>query len=118
NNRLFPNQFVNVSVLMGEQTGMVVPAHAVQTGSIGTYVYVVDERQQVSVRPVQVGTSRGGQTVIVEGIREGELVVTDGTDRLRDGAPVEVISNESAAAAVTPEGVAAPRTEGLGPQPG
>lgn len=120
NNRLFPNQFVNVSVLMGEQTGMVVPAHAVQTGSIGTYVYVVVDRQQVAVRQVQVGTSSGGQTVIVEGLQEGELVVTDGTDRLRDGAPVEVIGSETSgagAAAAIAEGAAAPVTEGRRPRP-
>ncbi|MCQ9615522.1 MdtA/MuxA family multidrug efflux RND transporter periplasmic adaptor subunit [Paenalcaligenes niemegkensis] len=91
NNRLFPNQFVSVSVLLGNQEGVVVPAQAVQTGSIGTYVYVVNERQQVSIRAVEAGITTGPSTVIVAGLAEGELVVTDGTDRLREGAPVEVL---------------------------
>lgn len=91
NNRLFPNQFVSVSVLLGNQEGVVVPAQAVQTGSIGTYVYVVNERQQVSIRAVEAGITTGPSTVIVAGLAEGELVVIDGTDRLREGAPVEVL---------------------------
>lgn len=102
NNRLFPNQFVSASVLLGEQQGMVVPSHAVQNGSIGTYVYVVDDREHVEVRQVTVGTVSGMSTVIIEGLTEGERVVIEGTDRLREGAPVEVLPAPAASTNALP----------------
>lgn len=91
-NRLFPNQFVSVSVLIGRQEGIVIPTQAVQTGSIGTYVYSVNAQQQVEIRKIQTGVSSGASTLVLEGLQEGVHVVVDGTDRLREGAVVEVLS--------------------------
>lgn len=91
-NRLFPNQFVSVSVLLANHTGLVLPSEAVQTGSIGDFVYVVDADNQVSVRKVTVGLTTDEQSLIIKGLDQGEKVVVEGTDRLREGSLVEPIN--------------------------
>lgn len=91
-NRLFPNQFVSVSVLLANHTGLVVPSEAIQTGSIGDFVYVVDADSQVSVRKVTVGLTTNEQSLITQGLNQGEQVVVEGTDRLREGSLVEPIN--------------------------
>jgi multidrug efflux system membrane fusion protein len=62
----------------------------VQRGEPGTYVYVINANNTVAVRPVKVGPTDGGYMAVLSGLQAGEKVVTDGTDRLRDGAPVIV----------------------------
>lgn len=93
---LFPNQFVNIQLLAEEIGGAtVVPTAALQKGSAGTFVYVVTEKdgqKTASVRPVESGPSERGVVSIVRGITPGDWVVTDGVDRLRDGAAVDVVS--------------------------
>lgn len=90
-NELFPNQFVNVRLLLDvDEDAVVVPAAAVQRGPQGTYVYVVKAHQSVEVRPVTIGPSEGGQTSITSGVAPGDLVVTDGVDKLRAGSAVRV----------------------------
>lgn len=99
-NALFPNQFVNVRLLLDvDEDAVVVPAAAVQRGPQGTYVYVVKADQTVEVRPVSVGPTEGGQTSITKGVAPGEVVVTDGVDKLRAGTAVRV---KDAAAAPAP----------------
>ena len=91
-NRLFPNQFVGVSVLLATHTGLVIPSEAVQTGSIGTYVYAVDNENKVSIRQVTVGLTNEGKSLITAGLAQGDKVVTEGTDRLREGSIVNPIN--------------------------
>jgi membrane fusion protein, multidrug efflux system len=88
---LFPNQFVNVRVLVDTQRGQVVaPAAAIQNGSAGNFVYVLQEDSTVSQRVVVTGATSGDKVAIVQGLKPGETVVIDGADQLRDGAPVRV----------------------------
>jgi multidrug efflux system membrane fusion protein len=91
--RLFPNQFVNVRLQLGSiPDAIVIPAAAVQFGSRGTYVYVVDASSKARVRDVTLGASDGSQQAITKGLSPGERVVLEGLDRLRDGRPVIVVS--------------------------
>ena len=93
NAALFPNQFVNVRMKLDTlRDAIVVPSAAVQRGAQGMFVYVVRPDQTVALRPVKLGPLDGQRQAIVEGLAPGELVVTDGTDRLRAGAQVEVAS--------------------------
>ncbi|MGO8923083.1 MAG: MdtA/MuxA family multidrug efflux RND transporter periplasmic adaptor subunit [Xanthobacteraceae bacterium] len=91
NNALFPNQFVNVRLLVKTlQNAVTVPTSAIQRGAPGTYVYVINADNTVSVRQVSTGAVDGNVTAINSGLSAGERVVTDGTDRLRDGAKITV----------------------------
>jgi multidrug efflux system membrane fusion protein len=90
-NALFANQFVNVRMLIDTRRDVVtVPMAALQRGSQGMFVYVVKDDSTVTVRPVKVGPSEGDRVAIESGLAEGERIVTDGMDRLREGARVEV----------------------------
>lgn len=86
---LFPNQFVNVRLLL-ETRGdkVVVPAAAIQRGSQGTFVYAVTGAGAATVRVVDLGPADGNDVSIEKGLVAGERVVTSGVDRLREGAPV------------------------------
>ena len=88
---LFPSQFVNIRMKLDTvRDATVIPASAVQRGSQGMFVYVVQADQAVKLRPVKLGPVDGQRQAIAEGLAPGDLVVTDGMDRLRDGAMVEV----------------------------
>jgi multidrug efflux system membrane fusion protein len=88
---LYPNQFVNARLLVDTLTGVVrVPVAAVQQGAPGSYVYVIGADNTVSVRPVKLGPTDGAYTQVVSGLNAGDRVVTDGTDRLRDGQKVTI----------------------------
>jgi len=92
-NGLFPNQFVNVRMKLDTLHGAVlVPAPAVQRGAQGMFVYVVQQNNTVMPRNVKLGPLDGNRQAIADGLAAGEMVVTDGTDRLRPGAQVEVAS--------------------------
>jgi multidrug efflux system membrane fusion protein len=87
--QLFPNQFVNVRLLVNTvRNATVVPSAAVQRGAKGTYVYVVGADGTASAQLVTVGLSVGELTQVTRGIEPGQTVVTDGVDRLRDGIKV------------------------------
>ncbi len=93
---LFPNQFVNIHLLVQtQQKALYVPSAAVQFGSQGSFVYVVNEDKTVSVRRIKVGTAQNGKTVIDEGLNVNDIVVTDGVDKLREGTKVEVNAPKS-----------------------
>jgi multidrug efflux system membrane fusion protein len=99
NNILFPNQFVNARLLVDTLHAVTqVPVTAVQQGAPGAFVYVINANNTVSVRPVRLGPTDGPLVQVVSGLSPGERVVTDGTDRLRDGARVTVPAASSAAA--------------------
>lgn len=94
---LFPNQFVNAHLLVDTLEGVtLVPNSAVQTGTPGTYVYLIGPDRKVSVRVVQTGPTDGTQTAILAGLNPGDQVVIDGADRLRDGMQVTVPASASA----------------------
>jgi multidrug efflux system membrane fusion protein len=89
---LFPNEFVNVKILVDTLTNAVlVPTPAVLSGAPGDYVYLVNAgHDSVSVRKVSLGPSDGQHTAILSGLAAGDTVVVDGTDRLSDGAKISV----------------------------
>ncbi|KAF1035503.1 MAG: Multidrug resistance protein MdtA [Burkholderia lata] len=88
---LFPNQFVNTRLLVDVlRNATIVPTAAVLTGSIGQFVYVVKPDNTVTVRKVTIGPVDGERTSIVSGVSLGERVVTDGSDRLREGAKISI----------------------------
>ncbi|HEY6873947.1 MAG TPA: MdtA/MuxA family multidrug efflux RND transporter periplasmic adaptor subunit [Geobacteraceae bacterium] len=90
-NELFPNQFVNARLLLEvKRDAVVVPASAIQRGPQGSFVYVVKADRTVTVRPVTLGVTEGGDTAIAAGVEAGELIVVDGAERLREGSTVEV----------------------------
>jgi multidrug efflux system membrane fusion protein len=90
---LFPQQFVNVRMQLDTlHDAIVVPSAAVQRGAQGMFVYVVQPDKTVALRTVKLGPLDGQRQAIAEGLAPGELVVTDGVDRLRPGAQVEVAS--------------------------
>jgi multidrug efflux system membrane fusion protein len=106
---LFPNQFVNVSLLLDLlQNQLIMPNAAVRRGApngvVSTFVYLVKADQTVAVRPVTLGTVDGERVAVASGVAAGDVVVTEGGDRLRDGAPVQL---PAAAAAPAPSGAPA-----------
>ena len=95
--QLFPNQFVNARLLLEVKHGVtIVPSAAVQRGAKGTFLYVVKDDQTVSVRPVGAGTAQGDDLSIDSGLSPGEVVVVDGTEKLREGSKVEVRNQKGA----------------------
>jgi multidrug efflux system membrane fusion protein len=89
--RLFPSQFVNVTMLLDTlKDVVVVPVAAVQRGAPGTYVYLVDADDTVAVHPIKLGAQDGDSIAVDAGLAPGDRVVTDGADRLRDGARVSI----------------------------
>jgi len=88
---LWPGQFVTVELTLSELTNaVVVPFEAVQTGQNGEFIYVVKPDQTVEERPVTIGITYGGETVVTGGLQAGETVVTDGQLRLEPGIKVNV----------------------------
>jgi multidrug efflux system membrane fusion protein len=87
--QLFPNQFVNVRLLVDTLRGAVtVPVTAVRTGPQGDFVWVLNGDHTVSQRSVKRGPATVDQVAITQGLQLGEQVITEGADRLRDGARV------------------------------
>jgi membrane fusion protein, multidrug efflux system len=88
---LFPQQFVNMRLLVESLNDqLTVPNVAIQNGQQGTFVYVVDEKSRVHLKPVTVGITTDTSADILGGLSDGEHVVVDGTDRLIEGAQVRV----------------------------
>jgi len=93
---LFPNQFVNIHLVMENRpAALVVPSAAIQTGNQGAYVWVVDtsavkKTTTARMQPVKVALAEGQQTILDSGIEAGQQVVIDGADRLRAGQIVTI----------------------------
>jgi multidrug efflux system membrane fusion protein len=86
---LFPNQFVNVTVLVDTlKAQVIVPTTAIRHGPTGDFVWVLQSDKTVTERAVKTGPGSGETTSLVSGLNVGETVITDGGDRLREGAPV------------------------------
>jgi multidrug efflux system membrane fusion protein len=111
--KLFPSQFVNVVMLLDTLKDVVrVPARAVQRGAPGSYVYLVDAENTVAVHPIKLGDQDGDYFAVVSGLSPGDVVVTDGADRLRDGAKVSI--PEPSATPAPPVAPSGPRAHGRG----
>jgi multidrug efflux system membrane fusion protein len=110
---LFPNQFVNVSLIVEKLHGAtVIPSGTVQRGTAGTFVYVVVDQKTVSVRAVETGPTDRGMVAIMRGLAPGEAVVVDGVDKLREGAAVEVVARSSKGASGADAASAPAKREG------
>lgn len=93
---LFVNQFVNVRMLMDTLHSVtIIPSSAVQNGEKGSFVYVLKDDDTVTVRLVKLGVVQGENVAVLEGLKAQELVVIDGTDKLREGAKVKRVMGGS-----------------------
>jgi multidrug efflux system membrane fusion protein len=114
---LFPNQFVNVRLLVDTvKDATVVPVAAIQRGQPGTFVYLVKADDTVEIRVVELGATDGEKVQIVKGLQPGDQVVIDGTDRLRDGAKIRRPGGPPRAASGPPIANAPESQQGAGPQ--
>jgi multidrug efflux system membrane fusion protein len=90
-NALWPNQFVNIRLLLEtRKSSIVIPAAAVQRGPQGVYVFVAKPDNTVTIRPVTLAFTQENVAVITNGLAPKEVVVTDGQDKLQEGGKVEV----------------------------
>jgi membrane fusion protein, multidrug efflux system len=91
NNKLFPNQFVNVKLLVQlKQNVTLLPTATVQRNSQTTYVFLVQPNKKVTVRPITLGTTEGDDSEVTSGLAPGDVVVMTGVDKLQEGTPVSV----------------------------
>ena len=105
-NSLFPNQFVNVRLLVEEKGGVtLVPSAVIQRTASSTYVYAVNDNRTVSVRQIAEGVTEGDNVEITSGIAPGDVLVMTGVDKLQEGTQVAVqMADEHRLAAADPEG--------------
>jgi len=90
-NQLWPNQFVNIHLLVDvKKNAVVIPAAGIQRANQGTYAYVVKPDKSVEMRQVKVGATEGNLVAVDSGLQAGEMVVTDGQDKLQPGSKVEI----------------------------
>ena len=109
---LFPNQFVNARLLLKTITGATeVPVAAVQHGAPGTFVYVVKPDSTAGVQVITTGVTDGDNMEVTKGLKPGDTVVVDGTDRLKDGAKIRVSNANPNAPSLGNNGPGAPPGE-------
>ena len=118
---LFPNQFVNVLLLQEVlKDQLIMPNAAVRRGApngvVSTFVYLVNADRTVAVRPVTLGVVDGERVAVTAGLAAGDVVVTEGGDRLRDGATVLLPSTAGSPAAAAPAGHKPPGPAGANGQ--
>jgi multidrug efflux system membrane fusion protein len=94
-NALWPGQFLDVSLVLTSRAAIVVPSQAIQPGQQGPYVFVVKPDQTVESRQIVLGTRLGAETIIEQGLRAAERVVTDGQLRLVPGAKIEIRASKA-----------------------
>jgi membrane fusion protein, multidrug efflux system len=105
---LFPNQFVNIHLVLEERpSALVVPSAAIQTGLQGSFVWTTDTgtdgKTVAKISPVKVALAEGQVTIVDSGVAKGEPVVVDGADRLRPGQPVAVSASAQKPAQMPPQ---------------
>ncbi len=107
---LFPNQFVNIRLLVDTlKDAIAAPTAAVQHGAPGDYTYIVTEDGKASVRVLKLGQVDGDYVQVLSGLNAGDRVVVDGADRLREGAEVRMVGDNAAQnAAPAPDAAATP----------
>jgi membrane fusion protein, multidrug efflux system len=95
---LYPNQFVNIRLLLDTHKDVTtMTTSGVQRGVPGTFVYLINADNTVSVRPVKLGVTDGDRVEVTSGLAPGDRVVIDGADKLRDGAKINVRAEPDAA---------------------
>jgi multidrug efflux system membrane fusion protein len=95
---LYPNQFVNVRLLLDTHKDVtIMPTAGVQRGVPGTFVYLINADNSVSVRPIQLGVTDGERLEVRSGLAPGDRIVIDGADKLRDGAKISLRTEAGAA---------------------
>jgi multidrug efflux system membrane fusion protein len=125
---LFPNQFVNIHLILEVRNdALVVPSSALQTGTMGSFVWVATPDKTAQLRTVNVEITEGQQTILKDGLRVGEMVVVDGADKIRTGSRLDakVAKNKSSnpggksgdRTATTPAATTAPVGKGPGKAP-
>jgi multidrug efflux system membrane fusion protein len=98
--RLFPNQFVNVRMLLEvKHDATIIPAAAIQRSAQGAFVYVIQPDDTVAMRSIELGPIEGESAAVDNGLAPGDQVVVDGLDKLRDGTKVEVAGKGATPAA-------------------
>lgn len=113
---LFPNQFVNVRLkVRADLPAIVAPSAALQQGSQGAFVYVLNDDDTVSIRRVTPGVMNDDRVAIESGLEAGARVVIEGVDRLREGARVKVITGDATAEPASPASAGGGRGTGLRP---
>ncbi|MYN12936.1 MdtA/MuxA family multidrug efflux RND transporter periplasmic adaptor subunit [Pusillimonas sp. TS35] len=112
NEGLFPNQFVNVHLRVDTVDTLSIPAVAVQQGSIGAFVYVLDEQDKAHIQRIETGLTDDGRIGVKQGLKAGQRVVIEGVDRLREGAAVNITNDSEATpgASAKEAGMATPAT--------
>jgi membrane fusion protein, multidrug efflux system len=102
---LYPNQFVNVGLLLDTHKDVTtMSASGIQRGVPGTFVYLINPDNTVSVRPVKLGVTDGDRVEVLSGLAPGDRIVIDGADKLRDGAKIVVRTETGAGTPPTPGG--------------
>jgi len=94
---LFPWQFVNARLQLGQAEGVLVPVTAVRTGPQGDYVYVIDTEDTAHTRVVTRGLANAEQVLLTQGLKAGERVVSEGGDRVKDGGKVRLADGQKQA---------------------
>ena len=108
-NVLFPNQFVNTHLLVDTKRNLsLVPLAAIQRGPQGTYVYVVGDGNTVKIQNVTIAQTTGGTVGISDGLQAGQVIVTDGQDKLQDGTKVIPNTSPSGSAIAAPNATSSP----------
>ena len=113
---LFPNQFVNVRLhVLTRKDVTAIPTAAIQQGSAGAFVFLVQPDGTIAVRQVKLGAINSGMVAVNEGLQPGDRVVTEGTDRLRAGAKVEIVGGAEVIPAVRDKSLGAGAPAGTTP---
>jgi len=103
--KLFPNQFVNINLKLSTVAGAtVVPSAAIQRASFGTFVYVIKPDNKATIRKVTLGVSEGERVAITEGVTPGERIVLEGVDALQEGVAVQIVATRPQPAPPTETG--------------
>jgi membrane fusion protein, multidrug efflux system len=107
--KLFPNQFVNARLLVRTiDNAALAPVAAIQHGAPGTFVFTIKPDNSIGVQKVQTGVTDGDRVQIVSGLKEGDTVVVDGADRLREGSKVRIVPDQGDSSANVNNGPGAP----------
>jgi membrane fusion protein, multidrug efflux system len=114
NRTLYPNQFVNIRLLLDTHKDVVTMSSAgIQRGVPGTFVYLVNADNTVSVRPVKLGVTDGDRVEVLSGLEVGDRIVIDGADKLRDGTTI-IVRPETSPSTVNPAENGRPAQSGPG----
>ena len=114
NRALYPNQFVNVRLLLDTHKDVVTISSAgIQRGVPGTFVYLINGDSTVSVRPVKLGVTEGDRVEVLSGLQVGDRVVVDGADKLREGAKI-ILRSETSPGPLNPAETGRPAQTGPG----